>query len=186
MILLFCPCIDIFIPQHFNNNQVSSIIWYQSIKLNSKKTLAVVVTAVITSTVVTARAHDPLSLLALILFNGRRIFFHHCCRDSFSIASELDLSQCQRLGTAKTHSHELYYVVAPIHIYPIWVLFTWLHRQLKAPPTMITLHDIDAPSLTPYHILWLRQVQLLLNEIIGSVSSTLVQFFSTSTTSWAT
>ena len=57
------------------------------------------------------------------------------------------------------------------------------------PPTMITLPDAASPSPNPDHILQLRQDQLLLNAIVGSISATLVQFISTSTTShvaWTT
>ena len=50
---------------------------------------------------------------------------------------------------------------------------------------MITLLDIDAPSSNPDHILWILLYQLLLNAIIGFVSTTPVQFISTSTTSRA-
>ena len=53
------------------------------------------------------------------------------------------------------------------------------------PPTTITLPVATSPSPNPYYTLWLRQDQLLLNAIIGFVPPTLVQFLSTSTTSWA-
>ena len=43
--------------------------------------------------------------------------------------------------------------------------------------------DVMLPQANPDHILWLRQDQLLLNAIIGSISPTLVQFISSSTSS---
>ena len=55
----------------------------------------------------------------------------------------------------------------------------------SCPPTMITLSDATSPSPNLDHILRLRQDQLLLNAIVGSISATLVQFISTSTTSHA-
>ena len=54
---------------------------------------------------------------------------------------------------------------------------------------MITMSDVASPSPNLDHILSLRQDQLLLNAIVGSVSATLVQFISTSATSgvvWTT
>ena len=45
--------------------------------------------------------------------------------------------------------------------------------------------DLATIIPNPDHVLWLIQDQLLLNAIVGSVSSTFVQFISTSTTSRA-
>ena len=68
-------------------------------------------------------------------------------------------------------------------------LFGFVDSSKSCPPAMLTLLDVASPSSNPNHILWLRQDQLLLNAIVGSVSSTLVQFISTSATScvaWTT
>ena len=80
--------------------------------------------------------------------------------------------------------------------YPAWLLqFTSLlfgydllglvDDSKSCPPKMITLPDVASPSPNLDHILWLRQDQLLLNAIFGSVSATILQFISTSTTSLA-
>ena len=68
-------------------------------------------------------------------------------------------------------------------------LLSFVNSSKPCPLAMITMLDNASPSPNLDHILWLRQDQLLLNAIIGSVSTTLVQFLSTSTTSlvaWTT
>ena len=68
-------------------------------------------------------------------------------------------------------------------------LLDFVDGSKSCPPSMINMADATSPSPNPDHILCLRQDQLLLNAIIGSVSTTLVQFISTSTTSrvvWTT
>ena len=62
-------------------------------------------------------------------------------------------------------------------------LLGFLDSSKSCPRAMITLPDVASPSSNPDHNLWLRQHQLLLNAIVRSVSVTLVQFISTSTTS---
>ena len=68
-------------------------------------------------------------------------------------------------------------------------LLGFVNSSKLCPLVMITLSDAASPSPNPDHIFRLRQDQLLLNAIFGSVSPTLVQFISTSTTShvaWST
>ena len=60
-------------------------------------------------------------------------------------------------------------------------LLGFVDGSKSCPLAMITLPDAASPSPNPDHILWLKQDQLLLNVIVGSVSATLVQFISTST-----
>ena len=64
-------------------------------------------------------------------------------------------------------------------------LFGFVDGSKRCPPALITLSYATSPSSTLVHILWFRQDQLLLNAIVGSISATLVQFISTSTTSRA-
>ena len=64
-------------------------------------------------------------------------------------------------------------------------LLGFVNDSKSCPLALITLLDAAPPSPNPDHILWLKQDQLLLNVIIGSVSATLVQFISPSTTSRA-
>ena len=64
-------------------------------------------------------------------------------------------------------------------------LLGFVDGSKPCPPTMITLPNTDVLSPNPDHILWLQQDQLLLNAIIGSVSTTLVQFI-TSRDAWTT
>ena len=134
----------------------------------------------------------------LIFLNGRRIFFHHYRRASLSSENlerdsyvfEFYCSQCQCSDTAKTHNHELFHVAAPIHVSPIWYdLLDFVDDSKSCSSTMITLPDATSPSPNPDHILWHRQDELLLNAIVGFISTTLMQFISTFTTSctiWTT
>ena len=65
----------------------------------------------------------------------------------------------------------------------------FVDSSYPCPPALITLSDAAFPSPNSNHIFWLKQDQLLLNAIVGSVSTTLVQFISTATTShiaWTT
>ena len=68
----------------------------------------------------------------------------------------------------------------------VYDLLGFVDGSKSCPSTMITLPDASSPSPNPDYTLWLRQYQLLLNATIGSVSPTLVQFLSTSTTYRAT
>ena len=62
-------------------------------------------------------------------------------------------------------------------------LLSFVDSSKPCPPALITLPDAACPSSNPDHILSLRQDQLILNAIFGSVSATLVQFISITTTS---
>ena len=62
-------------------------------------------------------------------------------------------------------------------------LLGFIDGSKTCPPALITLPNASSPSLNPNHTLWLKQYQLLLNAIVRSVSATLVQFISTTTTS---
>ena len=62
-------------------------------------------------------------------------------------------------------------------------LLGFVDSSKPCPPALITLLDAACPAPNPDHILSLRQDQLLLNAIFGSVSATLVQFISIATTS---
>ena len=64
-------------------------------------------------------------------------------------------------------------------------LLGFVDDSKSCPPIMITLPDVASLSPNPDHILYLKQDQLLLNAIVGSVSATLMQFISTSATSCA-
>ena len=63
-------------------------------------------------------------------------------------------------------------------------LLRFVDGSKSCPSASITLPDVASPSLNLDYTLWLRQDQLLINVIIGSISPTHVQFLSTSTTSW--
>ena len=106
-----------------------------------------------------------------------------------------DTNPSQNLIILNVNAH------APLHLtvtnYSAWrfqftsLLFEYdllgfLDGLKSCPPAMITLLDAASPSPNPNYILWLKQDQLLLNAIVGSVSATLVQFISTSATSHAT
>ena len=185
LLLLLCFLLGIYIST-LSIIYVSVIIWYQGTKLNNKTN----------PNLSRPRRHpscsanhmllgsmvDESSSTTVIVVSPRRP----------TVLNETDRSQ--NLIVLNVNSQASLKLIAAN--YSVWRLqFTsllfkydllgFIDGSKLCPLVMITLSDNTFPSLNPDHILWLKQDQLLLNAIVGSVFTTLVQFISTSATSRA-